>query len=178
MVASKAASEQVPAAVQPLYTAIAALTDTFCRENLNEECAEICRKMAAALARKRPTPLASGKLQTWAGGIVYAIAQVNFLFDKSEAVHTSVDELCAAFGIAKSTAGNKAKDIRTLLKIGMLDSKWTLPSLLDRSGVAWMVLVNGLIVDVRRCPREIQEEAFRKGYIPYIPADRPEESNE
>ena len=36
-----------------------------------------------------------------------------------------------------------------------------------------MVSVNGLIVDVRRMPRAIQEEAYRKGLIPYIPADGP-----
>jgi hypothetical protein len=35
-----------------------------------------------------------------------------------------------------------------------------------------MIQVNGLIADVRRLPRPIQEEAFRKGLIPYIPADR------
>jgi hypothetical protein len=35
-----------------------------------------------------------------------------------------------------------------------------------------MVAVNGLIVDVRQMPRVVQEEAYRKGIIPYIPADR------
>jgi hypothetical protein len=29
--------------------------------------------------------------------------------------------------------------------------------------------VNGFIIDVRHAPREIQEEAFRKGLIPYLP---------
>ena len=42
--------------------------------------------------------------------------------------------------------------------------------------MAWMIEVNGLIMDARRLPREIQEEAFRKGLIPYIPADHPGES--
>ena len=27
-------------------------------------------------------------------------------------------------------------------------------------------------MDVRRCTREVQEIAFKKGLIPYIPADR------
>ena len=174
--AAKGPREQVPAAVEPLFTAIVSLTDAFCRDALNEECADMCRKVAATLARKRPTPLVNGKVQTWACGIVYVVGQVNFLFDKSKAVHTTADELTAAFGIAKSTASNKAKDIRTLLKMGMFDHKWTLPSELDKSGLVWMISVDGLIVDVRYCSREIQEEAFRKGYIPYIPADRGEES--
>jgi len=33
-----------------------------------------------------------------------------------------------------------------------------------------MIQVNGLIVDARHLPRDIQEEASRKGLIPYIPA--------
>lgn len=32
--------------------------------------------------------------------------------------------------------------------------------------------VNGFIIDIRTAPREVQELAYRKGLIPYIPADR------
>jgi hypothetical protein len=32
------------------------------------------------------------------------------------------------------------------------------------------------MMDVRRAPREVQEIAFQKGLIPYIPADRPPNS--
>jgi len=35
-----------------------------------------------------------------------------------------------------------------------------------------MLSVNGLMVDVRSMPREVQEIAFEKGYIPYIPDDK------
>ena len=31
---------------------------------------------------------------------------------------------------------------------------------------------NGFMVDVRHAPREVQEIAFNKGLVPYIPADR------
>ena len=41
-----------------------------------------------------------------------------------------------------------------------------------------MIQVNGLIADARHLPREIQEEAFRKGLIPYIPDDQAGESDE
>jgi len=34
--------------------------------------------------------------------------------------------------------------------------------------------VNGLLVDLRDMPREVQEIAFEDGLIPYIPADRKE----
>jgi hypothetical protein len=32
-------------------------------------------------------------------------------------------------------------------------------------------MVDGMVVDIRRMPRELQEAAFAKGLIPYIPAD-------
>ena len=35
--------------------------------------------------------------------------------------------------------------------------------------MAWMSSLNGMIVDVRNQPREIQKIAYEKGLIPYIP---------
>jgi hypothetical protein len=35
--------------------------------------------------------------------------------------------------------------------------------------MAWLITVNGFMVDTRSMPLEIQEEAYRKGLIPYIP---------
>jgi hypothetical protein len=39
-----------------------------------------------------------------------------------------------------------------------------------------MVEVNALLVDLRTAPREVQEMAFAKGIIPYIPADGQDQS--
>ncbi len=47
--------------------------------------------------------------------------------------------------------------------------------MMDHNPMAWMITVNGLIVDARHAPRAIQEEAYRKGIIPYIPGDWPED---
>lgn len=64
-------------------------------------------------------------------------------------------------------------DIKKMLNIGLMEPEWTLPSRMDNNPMAWYISVNGLIVDARTMPREIQEVAFHKGLIPYIPADRP-----
>jgi hypothetical protein len=165
-------SERVPAAMQPAYAAIVALTDAFCREHLNEEYATLCRELAAALARKRPSPLARGKAEIWACGVAYALGTVNFLFDKSQDPHMRADELCAAFGVNQSSGANKAKLIRDTFDMVRFDPAWCLPSLVDQNPLIWMLEVNGFIMDIRRLPREVQELAHRKGLIPYIPADR------
>ena len=65
-----------------------------------------------------------------------------------------------------------------MLKIRQFDHHWTLPSRMDDTPMIWMVEVNGFMMDIRRCPREVQEIAFEKGLIPYIPADRADESAE
>ena len=35
--------------------------------------------------------------------------------------------------------------------------------------MAWLIEIDGLIVDARRIPRALQEEAFRQGAIPFVP---------
>jgi hypothetical protein len=158
--------------MQPAYTAVVALTDAFCREHLNQEYADLCRELAAALARKRPSPLARGRVEIWACGITYALGTVNFLFDKTQDPHMRADELCAAFGVKQKTGANKARLIRDTFGMYQFDPRWCLPSLIDMNPLVWMLEVNGFIVDIRRAPREVQEIAYRQGLIPYIPADR------
>jgi hypothetical protein len=164
-------SDRVPQKMQEKFDAIMAKIDTFCKAQLDEEYAQVCRAMAAKLARKRPSPLERGRVHTWAASIVYAVGQVNFLFDSSFEPHISAGDLADAFGIASSTASNKAKTIRDMLNISMMDPDWTLPSRLDDNPMAWMVSYNGFIIDARSLPREIQEIAYEKGLIPYVPED-------
>ncbi len=148
------------------------MTDAFCRKVLNEEYADLCRKLA--LARKRPSPLLRGKLDTWACGIVRTIGWVNFLDDPQQKPHMKLPVIDRAFGVAESTGQGKSKTIRTMLKIREFDPRWTLPSKMDDNPRVWMLEVNGFIMDVRHAPREFQEAAFERGLIPYIPADRAE----
>ncbi len=163
---------KVPEAMQALYDEITAISNAFCEEHLNEEYRELARKMTATLARKRPSPLVSGHAVSWAAGILYTLAQVNFLFDKSQSPHIRADELCKRIGVSQQTASGRAQKIRAMLDISMMDFHWTLPSRMDKNSMAWSIMVDGLIVDARRLPREMQEIAYRKGLIPYIHADR------
>jgi Domain of unknown function (DUF6398) len=151
---------------------IVGLIDQFCRGHLNEEYAVLCRKLAEKLARKRPSPLLHGSPNTWASGIVRTIGWVNFLHDKSQTPHMRLSDIDAGFGISESSGAAKLAAIRKLLKLHPLDPNWTLPSRLEDNPLVWMLEVNGLMMDVRQAPREVQEIAFRKGLIPYLPADR------
>ncbi len=168
----KQRSHTVPALMQPTYAQIVALTDAFCQQHLNDECAVLCRELVAALARKRPSPITRGKPEVWACGIVHSLAMVNFLFDKTQSPYTSVPELCAAFSVSQSASVSKSKLIRDLFHMMPLDPNWSLPSRLDQNPMIWFLTVNGFIVDIRDMPREAQEVAYEKGLIPYVPADQ------
>lgn len=168
-------SESVPNEMRATYDAIVALTDKVCQEHLNDEYAALCRRLAAALARKRPSPITRGKPEVWACGIAYAIGMVNFLFDKTQKPYIRADELCKAFGVNQSTGGNKSQVIRKMFDMMQMDPRWTVPSMMDKNPLAWMISVNGFMIDARYAPREVQEIAFRKGLIPYIPGERPED---
>ncbi|WP_417737018.1 DUF6398 domain-containing protein [Rosistilla oblonga] len=158
--------------VQAVLDVVLGLTDRFCIDNLNEEYAVLCRKLAGKLSRKRPSPIARGRATTWACGIVRTIGWVNFLDDSTTLPHLKLTAIDKAFGVGESTGQGKAKTIRTMLKIHQFDHEWTLPSRMDGNLAMWMLEVNGVIMDIRRCPVEAQEIAFDKGLIPYISSDR------
>jgi Domain of unknown function (DUF6398) len=148
------------------------LIDQFCKKHLTEEYAVLCRKLAEKLARKRPSPILSGSPNTWASGIVRTIGWVNFLHDKSQTPYMRLSDIDAVFGISESSGAAKLAAIRKMFKIQQLDPNWTLQSRLDDNPLVWMLEVNGFMMDIRHAPRELQELAFSKGLIPYIPADR------
>jgi len=70
--------------MKPRHDEIVAVTDAFSDEHLNAEYAQLCRQMAATMARKRPSPPQTGRVNTWAAGIVHAVGTVNSLFDKTQ----------------------------------------------------------------------------------------------
>ena len=133
---------------------------------------DLARAMTAALSRKRPSPLGSGQPRTWACGIVYLLGQLNFLSDKASTPCMAMADVCTGFGVSQSTASGKARLISDALHAHWLDTAWTLPSLIEQNPLVWMVTINGLVVDVRDMPREVQIIAHEKGIIPYVPSDR------
>jgi hypothetical protein len=168
-------SEKVPKQMQDTFNEIVALTDKVCADHLDEEYAQLARQATAALCRQRPSPLATGNARSWACGIVYALGFVNFLFDKSQTPAMSAADLCAAFGVSTSTGSAKSRAVRDALSMHQMDPQWCRPSKMEDNLFAWLITVNGMIVDARYMPREVQEIAYEKGLIPYIPEPRSED---
>ena len=158
--------------VRPAFEQITSLVEAFCREHLNQEYSDLCRRLAEKLARKRPSPLVGGKPNTWACGIVRTIGWVNYLDSRGGKPHMKLTAIDKAFGVAESTGQGKSMLIRRMLKIRTMDPAWSVRSQMESNPRAWMIEFHGLLVDARILKREYQEEALRKGLIPYIP-ERP-----
>jgi hypothetical protein len=80
-------AEKVPKAMVEKFSAIAALTDAFCAQHLNEEYRQVILRGLGVLARKRPSPLLKGKENVWAAALVHAVGHVNFLGDPAQTPH-------------------------------------------------------------------------------------------
>jgi hypothetical protein len=161
---------RVPKDLRHDVAQVFSLTDGFCEEHLDAEYAELCRRLVAKLARKRPSPFARGDLRTWAAAAIYTVGQCNFLFDRAHEPYLSGDQLNALTGVPKSTMANKAKLIRRALGLQPLDVEFCRGDLLVRHPTAWLIEIDGFIVDARAMPAHIQAEARRKGLIPNLPA--------
>ena len=159
----------VPSRMRERFDEVVAVTDAVAAEHLDADYAELCRRMAAVLARRRPSLLERGEARTWAAGILHAAGWVNFLTDPSQRPHMTAAALAAAAGVGQSTLAASFRTIRDALDLVRLDPEWTRSSKLLDNPLAWIVLVDGVPVDVRDAPREVQEIAFRQDLIPFVP---------
>jgi hypothetical protein len=144
------------------------LTQTFCAQHLDAEYAELCARLIGRLARKRPSPLARGQTRVWAGAVLYAVGQVNFLFAPTQRPHITFDDLSRLTGVSKSALATRARNIMNLLRIIPLEPEYCRRSLLAQNPLARMVEVDGLLVDARTLPAEIQSQLRERGLIPDV----------
>ncbi len=96
---------------------ISKLIRSFCKEHLNDELEGYALKLCDTLGRKRKINISRGKKEIWAASIIYAIARLNFLFDKANSNYITADTICDYFNTRKSTVGSKATQIEDACKL-------------------------------------------------------------
>jgi hypothetical protein len=170
---SQEVDANIPEEYQEKFREIVDLTDGFCQKYLNEDYRELCEEMAAELC-VGGFPFDRGKPAGWASAIVHAIGWVNFLHDPSQSPHLTSTQIAEGFGVSQGTMLTKSKIIRDELDLMPFDPDWCIPAILKDNPLVWMLKVNGLVMDIRSAPRGAQEEAYRLGLIPFIPADEQE----
>jgi hypothetical protein len=143
---------KVPRPLRERARKILAIADQACAAHLDSEYARLCRILVARLSRKRPSPLVRGDARIWAAGAIYAIGQLNFLFDRSQRPHLSAGQLADRLGVAKPTMASKAALINRTLALGAFEPELTRTAVLEQHPLAWLVEFNGLFVDARTLP--------------------------
>ena len=122
------------------------LATSFCKEHLDDECAELCTKLVQKLGRTHPCPLQSGKIDIWAAASVYTICSINFMFSKSSRLNTSPAAIAAHFGASNSTISQKSKAIKDLLNISnVFDPDFSLKEIGEKNPLNHLVMRDGFI---------------------------------
>jgi hypothetical protein len=163
---------RIPVALRDRAQRIIDVTDAACRELLDDEYRLLVRRLVARLARKRPSPIVRGDAKIWAAGAIYAVGQVNFLFDRTQTPHMTAKQLAEVLGVVQTTMANKAGLINRTLDIGIFEPDLSRVAMIEQHPMAWLVEVGGFILDARTLPRELQDEARRRGLIPDLDALR------
>ena len=158
---------------QDLFSEIVGLTNAFCERYLNEDYRKLCEEMAAVICLEELPP-ERARPASWASAIVHALGWVNCLQDPSLSPHMTSAQVAEGFGVSQGTMMAKSKIIRDELELFPLDPDWCVPAMLVDNPLVWTVDVGGFLMDARYAPREVQEAAYRRGLIPFIPADRQE----
>jgi len=176
---SKGKAEQmhVPKKNRQLFEQIVGLIDAFCDTHLNDDYKELCEHMAGEICRTH-LPLSTGRPADWASGIVHAVGWVNLLHDPKQNLHMTSAQLAEGFCVSQEAMTANSKIIRDKLDLMHLDPDWCLPELLKDNPLVWMLDVDGLEMDIRMASRDVQEEAYDMGLIPFIPADRQDSQQE
>lgn len=137
------------------------MTAEFCKKYLDEDYKQLCEKLIGKMCRKRNVPFLSGRMEIWAAAIIYALGSINFLFDSSFKPYATGEDICNFFGTSKSTTSQKAKIIRDMFNMGYYDKEFSTAHMRENNPFSNFVMRNGLIVDKRSLPPEIQE-MFRR----------------
>jgi len=96
---------------------IDSMIEAFGRKHLNTLYTDLAFRLRQMIAKNRKLSIQRGRKEIWAAAIIYAIAQLNFLFDPEMEICISPDEICEFFGAKKSTVSNKAGQIRKELDL-------------------------------------------------------------
>jgi hypothetical protein len=140
--------------IKKRQTEILDLIKGFTDEKLDAEYFELSKNLLMKLGRKREVPFVRGRLDIWAGGIIYAIGSINFLFDKASEPYVSATEIADYFNSSKSTVASKAKTIKDLTKMDILDPEFSTEDMKDSFNNQFSIKDNDFINNVIKSNKE------------------------
>jgi hypothetical protein len=128
---------------------VRALLTDFARQHFADapDLAAYIRKLWDQIGRKRNYVITGGAREVWAAAVVYVIARLNFLFDRSSPHYLSHDTICGFFGAKKGTVSARAAEIEKACRIQMGHAGLCSEEISD--GLTFVQLSNGIVLSKR-----------------------------
>ena len=95
------------------------LLEKFSEKHLKGEHSQYIFKLWEQVGRKRNYIITGGAAEVWATAVVYVIAGLNFLFDRSSPHYLPPDVIWEYFGTKKGAVKTRAKEIEKVCRIRM-----------------------------------------------------------
>ena len=133
------------------------LTSGFCDRYLDAECGELAAKLVLKMKRKRDVPFLYGRTEIWAAAIIYALCQINYLFDTEVEPHTTRDQIAGHFGVSRSYVSQKAKGVRDMFRLKAWDPDFSTQEMLDSDPFTEIIMIDGLLTPVHLMPAQLEE---------------------
>lgn len=128
------------------------LLQDFGKAKLPPEIANYVLTLWDMIVRKQNYVITGGKSEVWASAVMYVIARLNFLFDRSSPHYLPPDEICGFFATKKSTIAAKASDIEKACRIRMGQEGLCNAEISD--SLTLVKLANGLVLS-KKMAREM-----------------------
>ena len=100
-----------------VHERIVEMIGEFSEEYLDGEYKELGIKLADRLAQTEGISFKDDTAENWACAIIFAVGQLNFLFERISDPYVTRDGLCHHFSASRTRITNKAKDIRRRLEL-------------------------------------------------------------
>ena len=104
-------------------------------------------KLWDQIGRKRSYVITGGTKEVWASAVVYVIARLNFLFDKTSPNYLTADTICGHFATKKGRVSARAAEIEKACRIRVGHEGLCKPEISDE--LTFVKLSKGMVLPKR-----------------------------
>jgi hypothetical protein len=151
------AERPIPSFMEKRYEELIAEFDAACAAHLTPEFLVPGQAMIRALCVSSLAPL-KGRASHWIAAVVWALETLNY----AEPPHAE-EEIGGWFRTAAKSVVSRGNTILSVLQAQPHDPRWSFST--QANPWACLVKVNGVLIDLRRLPPEVQQAAVAQGVI-------------
>lgn len=106
------------------YLEIISIIEEVCKNNLSEEYLFLAESLCKEIFKLENSNLSKGKANSWACGIVHALALKNGLFTNKSTIDIKASDFYKLFNVSSSTGLSKSKEVRAMINVD--DDRWVI----------------------------------------------------